>query len=445
MDVPETHYARTGDYHIAYQTVGSGPPDVVFLLTWFTHVEALWEVPQTAEVFRRLASFGRLILFDKRGTGLSDPVPLQTLPTLEEWMDDLRAVLDSVGSERAALISLGDGGPMSMLFASTYPERTSALVLMESSARMLRAPDYPVGISERSVETAVEFIHEKWGTGADVDWIAPEKAGDTQFRATIAKSTRQIASPGTAAAMRRMLYEIDLRQILPSIRVPTLVLHRQEGKWIRVGHGRYLAEHIPSARYMELPGANQTLVWADDRDEILDEVEEFITGVRPIHEPDRVLATVLFTDIVDSTRQVADRGDRAWKELLQRHRGVVRRQLERHRGREVATTGDGFLATFDGPARAIRCASAIVEASRPLGVEVRTGLHTGEIELMGSDVGGISVHIGARVSALATSGEVLVSSTVKDLVAGSGIEFDDRGEHTLKGVPGEWRLFAVRF
>jgi len=359
-------------------------------------------------------------------------------------MDDLRAVLDAVGSERAALIATQHAGLMAMLFASTYPERTSALVLDQAFARRFRADDYPIGMPESSIDQSFQWLLDAWGTGAYVDLVAPDKAGDPQLRTWAAKLERHSASPSAAAAMIRMLRGVDARQILSSIRVATLVIHRKEGR-VPVDHGRFLAEHIPGARYLEVPGSTQVWPFADDRLEIMDEVEEFLTGVRPTHEPDRVLATILFTDIVDSTKQAAERGDRAWRELLGRHRELVRRQLERHRGREVATTGDGFLATFDGPARAVRCAAALVDTSRPLGIEIRTGLHTGEIELMGGgDVGGIAVHIGARVSALAGSGEVLVSSTVKDLIAGSGIEFEDRGEHALKGVPGEWRLFAVR-
>jgi len=443
VDTPETKYARSGDYHIAYQTLGEGPPDIVSLSAWFSHVEANWDVAPFAGLLRRFASIGRVISFDKRGTGLSDPVPLQSLPTLEEWMDDLRAGLEAVGSERAAILATLDGGVMAMLFASTYPERTSALVLLDCWARMARVPDYPIGVPQHVIDAAVDFYDENWGTGAQLDFLSPDQAGDTELRRALAKFERQAASPGAAAAMRRMVLEVDVRHVLPSIQVPTLVLQHADGRVVRVGHGRYLAEHIPGAQYVELPGSDAG-AWGQDLEPILDEIEEFLTGVRPLAQADRVLATVLFTDVVDSTKHAATRGDRAWRNLLERHRDLVRRQLERHRGREVNTAGDGFLATFDGPARAIHCASAIIQGSRALGVEIRAGLHTGEVELMGDDVGGIAVHIGARVSALAGSGEVLVSSTVKDLVAGSGIEFEDRGSHELKGVPGEWRLYAVR-
>ena len=443
VDVPETRYARDGGYHIAYQTLGEGPPDIVFLV-WFSHLEAHWDIPPWAAVLRRMTPMGRVIRLDQRGTGLSDPVPLQSLPTLEEWMDDLRVVLDAVGSEQATIIAPGESGAMAMLFASTYPERTSALVLLNCYARLARAPDYPFGMPERVIQGTVEWAEKNWGTGGQIDWWAPTHSGDSEMRELVAKFERQAASPGTAAAMRRMLVDLDVRPVLPSIQAPTLVLHHADNRYVRVGHGRYLAEHIPGARYVELPGADWVPFNARERDEIFDEVEEFLTGVRPAPQADRVLATVMFTDVVESTKHAAEQGDQAWREMLERHRELVRRQLKRHRGREVGTTGDGFLATFDGPARAIHCAGAIIQGSRAIGVEIRAGLHTGEVELMGDDVGGIAVHIGARVSSLADSGQVLVSSTVRDLVAGSGIVFEDRGEHALKGVPGEWRLFAVR-
>lgn len=423
-------------------TLGEGPPDIALLGDWFSHVEARWDFEPEAALSRRFASMGRLIQFDKRRTGLSDPVPIESLPILEEWMDDLRAVLEAVGSERAALLAWAHSGPIAMLFASTYPELTSALVLVDCWARLARAPDYPIGMPQRLIDAAVDFTEKVWGTAAQLDVVAPDLAGNTELRQALARYQRQAASPGAAAAMSRMLFEVDVRHVLPSIQVPTLVLQHADSRLARVGHGRYLAEHIPGARNIEFPGSGPIFL-GQDREEQIDEIEEFLTGVRPVPQADRVLATVLFTDVVDSTMHAATRGDRAWRDLLERHRDLVRRQLERHRGREVNTTGDGFLATFDGPARAIHCASAIIQASRALGVEIRAGLHTGEVELMGSDVGGIAVHIGARVSALAATGEVLVSSTVKDLVAGSGIQFDDRGAHTLKGVPGEWHLFAV--
>ncbi|HSV37840.1 MAG TPA: adenylate/guanylate cyclase domain-containing protein [Nocardioidaceae bacterium] len=443
MDVPETRYARRGDDHIAYQTVGDAPPDIVLLSMWVSNVESSWDNPLLGPTQRRLSSFGRLIHFDKMGTGLSDPVPLQGLPTLEEWMDDLRVVLDEVESERPVIVGSGETGPMAILFASTYPERTSGLVLWDSWARLARGSDHPEGMPQHMIDANVEFIERTWGTGAQVAWLSPDDADDHELRAAWARYERQIASPRTAAVIRKMVNGLDVRNVLPAIRVPTLVIHHLENPYARVGHGRMLAERIPNARLVELAGPNWGPMKSVDREPILDEIEEFVTGIRPAPDADRVLATVLFTDVVGSTAHAAVRGDRTWLDLLERQQAMVRRQLERHRGREVSTAGDGFLATFDGPARAIRCADAIVQGGRALGIEIRAGLHTGEIELLGDDIGGMAVHITARVSALASGGEVLVSSTVRDLVVGSGIEFDDRGLHELKGVPGEWRLFAA--
>jgi class 3 adenylate cyclase len=440
VDVHETRYARSGDASIAYQVVGDGPIDVVFMSSWFSHVEANWDNPQSGTVLKRLASLARLIIFDKRGTGLSDPVPLTSLPTLEEWMDDLRVVLDVVGSKRAALMAGVDAGPMAMLFAATYPERTAALVLGGTYARFARAPDYPWGAPPEWIEAAPEWLRSHWGTAAYVKTFSPS-LNDEQVEIT-ARWFRLSASPGTAAALLAMTQQIDVRNILPSIRVPTLVLHGQEDTYIRVAHGRYLAEHIPGARYVELPGVG--VGWGMGLDLAWNEIEEFLTGHRPVPQADRVLATVMFTDLVGSTERAAAVGDHQWKSLLEKHNEIVRRELKAHRGREIKTVGDGFLATFDGPARAILCAQAIRDRLRGLDLEVRAGLHTGEVELLGEDVGGIGVHIAARVASRAGPREVLVSSTVKDLVAGSGIEFEDRGENELKGVPGEWRLYAVR-
>jgi len=332
VNVPETRYARDGGLHVAYQTLGEGPPDVVLLSMWFSNVEAVWDFPALAAILRRVSSLGRLIHFDKRGTGLSDPVSLQTLPTLEEWMDDLRVVLDAVGSERAAIIGWGETAAMAILFASTYPDRTSALVLWDCWARLARARDYPMGMPQRMIEGNVEFIEDTWGTGAQIDWLTPDVADDPELRAAFARYERQVASPGGAAAIRRMVNELDVRHVLPSIQVPTLVLHHSENPYARVGHGRYLAEHIPGARYVELPGANWAGFTAKDREQIFDEIEEYLTGVRPVPQADRVLATVLFTDLVDSTKHAAEGGDRAWRDLLERHREVVRRQLERDDG-----------------------------------------------------------------------------------------------------------------
>jgi class 3 adenylate cyclase len=436
---PQTRYAKSADVHIAYQVVGDGPLDLVFVPGFISHLDLGWEEPGIAHTYRRLASFSRLILFDKRGTGLSDRSV--GLPTLEERMDDVRAVMDAVGSDRAALFGISEGGPMSLLFAATYPERTTALVLWDSWANILQAPDYPWGTSRELLQDMAAYLEPRWGTGAGWSAWMPSLSQDEQARQWWGKLQRSAATPADAIALVTTYATIDARPVLPTITVLTLILHRTGDKMVSVEHGRYLAANIPGATFIELPGSDH--IPMRDQDPGLDEVEEFLTGVRPHPEPDRMLATVMFTDIVDSTTHAAQLGDRRWREVLERRDAVVRRELDRHRGREVKTTGDGFLATFDGPARAIRCAGSIREALRLEGVEIRAGLHTGEIEVMGEDVGGIAVHIAARVAGLAGSGETLVSSTVKDLVVGSGIEFEDRGAHELRGVPGEWRLFAV--
>jgi pimeloyl-ACP methyl ester carboxylesterase len=439
---PETRYAKSGDVHIAYQVVGDGPIDLVEVPGWLSHLEYSWEEPRFARFLLRLASFSRLIRFDKRGTGLSDRVSVSDLPTLEQRMDDVRAVMDAVGSERAALFGASEGGPMSVMFAATYPERTTALVLYASYACRRRSPDYPWGRTPDEEEAFFRATEEDYAGLADLRTRVPSGVDDARFRQWFSTWRRLSASPGAAVALARMNAQIDVRDILPTIRVPTLVLHRTGDQTMPVGHGRYLAQHIPGASYVELPGDDHGHPFGD-ADAILDQIEQFLTGRRHAVEPDRVLATVLFTDIVGSTERLAELGDRRWGELLDGHHAAVRRELARFRGREVHTAGDGFLATFDGPARAARCAVAITQAVRSVGLEVRAGVHTGEVELMGDDIGGIAVHTGARVAAEAGPGEVLVSSTVKDLVAGSGITFEDRGSHVLKGVPGEWRLFAV--
>jgi class 3 adenylate cyclase/pimeloyl-ACP methyl ester carboxylesterase len=437
---PETQYAKSGDVHIAYQVLGEGPLDLVFVPGAVSHLELAWEEPLFTHFLQRLASFSRLICLDKRGTGMSDRVA--GIATLEQRMDDVRAVMDAAGSTRAALFGVSEGGPMSVLFAATYPERVSALILYGALVKGVRSPDFPWAPTLEQRERSLEGIEQRWGRVSNLGIRAPSVADDERFVQWWLGYQRLAASPGAVVALRRMNAEIDVRHVLPAIGVPTLVLHRAEDRDIPVEVGRYLAEHIPGAKYVELPGVDH-FPFVGDADALLDEIEEFLTGVRPVAEPDRVLATVLFTDIVRSTERAAELGDRRWRDLLESHYAVVRRELGRFRGREVKTAGDGFLATFDGPARAIRCACAITDSVRPLGLQIRAGLHTGECELMGDDVGGIAVHIGARVAAGAEPGEVLVSSTVKDLVAGSGIRFVDRGAHTLKGVPGEWRLFGV--
>jgi pimeloyl-ACP methyl ester carboxylesterase len=436
---PETRYTKSGDIHIAYQVTGSGKLDLVWVPGFVSHLEYQWEYPASAGFIERLASFSRLIRFDKRGTGLSDRV---AAPTLEQRMDDVRAVMDAVGSDRAALFGISEGGPMSCLFAATYPERTSALVLYGSYALRSWAPDHPFGWTEEEWAVRLDQIEREWGGPMGIDIWAPGAAGDDAFKQWWANYLRLSASPGAALAVMKMNKEIDVRPILPTVRVPTMILHRTGDRVIAIEQARYMAKHIPGARLVELPGIDHT-PWFGDQGAIVDEIEEFLTGVRHHAEADRVLATVLFTDIVASTERAAAIGDRGWRALLDSYYAAVRRELARFRGREIDTAGDGMFATFDGPARAIRCASAITGAVRQLGVEVRAGLHTGECEVMGEKVGGIAVHIGARVASQAGPGEVLVSNTVKDLVAGSGIRFEDRGAHTLKGVPGEWRLFAV--
>ncbi|MGH2655725.1 MAG: adenylate/guanylate cyclase domain-containing protein [Actinomycetota bacterium] len=442
MEAPETRYAESGGLHIAYQALGESAPDLVYVAEFWNSIEAQWEEPGFERFLRRLASFSRLICFDQRGSGMSDPVALEKLPTLEEWMDDVRAVMDAVGSRKAVLLGSGGGGLMSMLFAATYPERTEALILINSFARLTRAPDYPIGTSPEFEDRIVWELKNGWGRGILLETTAPTLASDASFRRWWARYQRLGASPGTVLTMRGMLQQSDVRHVLDSIRVPTLILHRAGNRLVDVALGRFLAEQIPGARYVEVQGVDY-FPFVGDADAILDEVEEFVTGERASTQGDRVLATVLFTDIVGSTQRAAELGDRRWRDLLQRHHATIRRELQRHRGEEVDTAGDGFLATFDGPARAVRCAQAIGDAVHSLDLEVRCGLHTGEVERTAGKVGGLAVHIAARVMAGARPGEVLVSSTVKDLVGGSGLSFEDRGIHVLKGVPGEWRLFAV--
>ncbi len=437
--VPDTRYAQSAGVNIAYQVVGHGPVDVVYVPGWVSHVELAWELPELAAGFERLASFSRLILFDKRGTGMSDPVPADQLPTLEQRMDDVRAVMDAVACERAAIFGASEGGNMSMLFAATYPERTIALCTFGCTAKRIWSSDYPwAPTREKRLETFAE-TERYWTTGLGWQDMAPSL--DPASLSELARYYRRCASPGAAVALLKMNTYVDVRDVLPTIRVPAVVMHRTADRDANVEEGRYIAAHIPGARFVEFPGADHSW-WTQGRDAILDEIEELVTGARPVPEPNRVLATVLVTDIAGSTERVRALGDRAWADLLARHRAAVRRELERFRGREVDTAGDGFLATFDGPARAIRCAVAICRAMRALGLELRTGVHTGECELLGDRVAGIAVHTSARISALAAPNEVLVSATVRDLVSGSGIVFEDRGEHELKGV-GERRIFVV--
>jgi pimeloyl-ACP methyl ester carboxylesterase len=443
MGAPPTRYAKSGDISIAYQVVGEGPIDLVLVLGFATHIELQWESEPQARFFDRLSSFSRLIIFDRRGTGLSDPVP--QMPTLEERIDDVRAVMDAAGSERAALFGISEGGPMSVLFAATHPERASALVLHGAMGRTTEAPDYPwASPAEALRESAAEFLAPNWGQDATgmIELFAPSLAGQPGVREFVERMERSAASPAMVQQIFEMFLDVDVRDILPTIHVPTLVLHRHGDRVVYRRAGEELAAQIPGARYVELPGIDH-LPWAGDAEAVVGEIEEFLTGARSAAEPDRVLATVMFTDIVGSTERAVEVGDNRWRELLSSYQDAVRRELNRFDGRLVKTLGDGHLATFDGPARAIRCGWAIAEAARSLDLEVRIGLHTGEVEVLGDDVGGIAVHIAARVGALAGPSEVLVTSTVKDLVAGSGIEFADRGAQQLKGISDEWRLYAA--
>jgi len=439
--IPETQYARLGGLHLAYQVLGEGPPDILLLDQWFSHQEAQWDVPQLADLREHLGSFGRLIMFDKRGTGLSDPIPTSALPTLDELIEDVPAILDAVGSEKAAVIANIGGGILAVTLAARHPERVASLILVDCFARFLVAPDFPIGSDREALEATLEALDAGMGRGVMLDFFVPSLAHDESLRRTWSRYERQAASPGSSMAIVRMIYESDVRALLSLVHVPTLVIGRADGHF-RVEHGRFLAEHIAGATYVELPGTDN-LLWAGDQDAVVAEIQNFLTGSRPALEPHRVLATVLFTDIVGSTARAAEIDDARWQALLGEHHRLVRRQLERFGGREIDTAGDGFLATFDGPARAIRCALAIRDGLSGIGLEVRAGLHTGEIELQGDDIAGLAVHIGARVSALAGAGEVLVSSTVKDLVAGSGLTFEDRGSQVLKGVPGEWHVFPA--
>lgn len=439
-ELPRTQYAKSGDVHIAYQVNGHGPIDLVFVPGFVSHLEYDWEHPLPSRFFQRLSSFSRLIRFDKRGTGLSDRVA--DIPTLEQRMDDVRAVMDAVGSERAALFGISEGGPMSVLFAATYPARISGLVLYGSYARRSWAPDHPFGWTDEQWSVALERLERDWGGPWGLETWVPSLAKDEGYRRFRANYLRLAASPGAAVAIWRMNKDLDVRNVLPTIRIPTLILHRIGDRLTRVEQARYLAERIAGAKLVELSGIDHT-PWVGDADAVLSEIEEFLTGARHAAEPDRVLATVLFTDIVGNTERAAELGDHRWRELLEAYYSLARRQLERFRGRELDTAGDGLYAAFDGPARAIRCAAAIRDGVRSIGLDVRAGVHTGECEVIGEKMGGIAVHIGARVAAMTGPGEVLVTSTVKDLGAGSGIRFEDRGTHALKGVPGDWHLYAV--
>lgn len=440
--LPETRYAARGNIHIAYQVTGSGPLDLVLVSIWFSHLEARWEIPGFAHLLNRLGAFCRVIAFDKYGIGLSDPAPPGALPPLEEWMDDVRTVMDEVGVEQAAVFGAADGGMMASLFAATYPQRVSSLVLANSSARLSEAPDYPIGVPTAVQEALIALTEQSWGGPGLAVATNPSLADDVETQQVWARFLRLAASPGTAAEVLRVLFQIDVRPALPSVQAPTLVLHRKDNVLVSAANGRYLADHIQGARFVELPGSDYGLGFGDV-DGLIDEVEEFLTGTRGSADPDRMLATVLFTDIVGSTEQAAELGDSRWKELLELHELVSRRQLARYQGRLINTTGDGLVAAFDGPARAIRSALAIRDGLRGLGIEIRAGLHTGEIEQRGDDIGGLGVHIAARIMSLAPPGRIMVSRTVKDLVAGAGFAFSEEGTHVLKGLPEPWQLFVI--
>ena len=441
---PKTRYASGDGGAVAYQVVGEGP-DLIFVPNWISNIEVMWDEPSYARFLERLASFSRLICFDKRGSGISDAVPYTPTPTLEQWMDDVLLVMDAVGSKRAALLGWDAGGLLSILLSASYPDHVSQLILVDSYAWLLRTDDYPIGVPPRILEAFVTLagqLREYWEEPGYLALAAPDAYSDPRFREWFGHYLRLSAAPRMGPMIAGSAFQWDLRPVLGSVRAPTLVMSHQNQTYIRPEHGRYVAEHIPGARYVDLEGRD-TFIYRSDTDTIVNEIRAFITGVREVVETDRVLATVLFTDIVASTERAAEVGDRRWRELLDAHDALVRARVAEFRGREIKATGDGVLATFDGPARAVRCACALAQDVRGLGIEIKSGLHTGEIEVRGEDIGGIAVHTAARVMAAAGPGEVVVSRTLKDLVAGSGIEFVDRGEHQLKGVPGEWRLYAV--
>jgi pimeloyl-ACP methyl ester carboxylesterase len=442
LKLPETMYAKSGNVNIAYQVVGDAPLDLVFVMGWVSHLEYFWKEPSFARFLLRLSSFARLILFDKRGTGLSDRVPNNELPTLEQRMDDVRAVMDAAGSERAALCGVSEGGPMCSLFAATYPEKTLALVMIGTYAKRVRDDDYPWAPTADERQHFFNEIREHWGGPVGLEERAPSVATDTQFRDWWATYLRMGASPGAALALTEMNAAIDVRQVLPTIRVPTLVIHRTGDECLKIQEGKYVADQIPGAKFVELPG-NDHLPFVGDQESILDEVEEFLTGVRHQAEPDTVLATILYMRIVGSEQHAERVGNERWDEMLRRLRTHIQKEIEWFRGREIDMVGDRPLAIFDGPARAIRAASAISQYASRLDIQMRAGLHTGECELSNGKVTGLSTQICLEISNHSKPGEVLVSNTVKDLVAGSGIRFEDRGAHQLEGVAGEWQLFAV--
>jgi pimeloyl-ACP methyl ester carboxylesterase len=437
----DTRYAKSGELNIAWQVFGSGDLKLVLIPGWASHVENIWTLGAFRTFAEKLARFARVVVLDRRGTGLSDPV--SDPPTLEERMDDVRAVLDAVGWEQAAIFGISEGGPMAMMFAATFPARTTALLLYGTFARFSRASDYPHGYPpEVNAQWVPAIADGLWGTGELSRRFAPSLAADPENLRTLGRLERMSMSPGTARKIFGMMVEIDVRHVLPAIRVPTLILHRVDDKPVRVGHARYLAAHIAGSRAVELAGDDH-LAWCGDADALLDEVREFLTGERAETEPDRVLTSILFCDIVDSTRRLAELGDFEWKQRLAAFYALADEKLRHFRGRKLDTAGDGLFAAFDGPARAVRCGASLARAVEALGLELRVGVHTGECEVLGDKYSGLAVHLGARVAGVAQPGQVLVSSTVKTLVVGSGLGFADAGTHVLKGVPGEWQLFAA--
>lgn len=437
MTDPETRYARNGETHIAYQVVGNGQIDLVLVDSWIHHVEMVWDIPEYARLLRRLGSFTRLIHFDRRGTGLSDSVPIEALPDLETQVGDILAVLDAADSGRTAVFGVQDGGLIAMLLAASHPERCSSLILYSGSVR-------GHGWNDEAIDQMVAMISEDLarGGGGSVPMMAPSRVDDQGFVSQYARLERSFIRPGAVGHFFRQSMVSDISAVIPAISAPTLLLHRSDDEVVPVNMAKELAQLIDGASIVELPGADH-LMFAGDTDELLNEIEEFLTGARGGGDPDRVLGSILFTDIVNSTAIASQAGDRRWRSLLDRHDELVRRELARFRGREVATTGDGFLATFDGPGAAVRCALSIAESVTLLGLEIRSGVHTGEIEIRGEDIAGLAVHVAARVAALARGGEVLVSGIVKDLLVGSGFSFEDRGEHELKGVPNLWRIYSA--
>lgn len=441
--MPRTQYAKSGEVNIAYQVVGDGPLDLVYVPGWVSNVELMWDDPVLASIWRRLSTFARVILFDKRGTGMSDSVPESELPGLEERMDDVRAVMDAAGSEKATLLGHSEGGNMSCLFAASFPDRTEGLILVGSYAKRIWSEDYPWAPQPEDREREIEMTEQTWGDPNSIpDYMLGSRVDDEPFKEWLARYFRLGASPKAAAQLLRMNTMMDTREVLPLIHAPTLCIYRTDDQDVSVEEGRWIASQIPNARFVELPG-HAHLFWSDDPTELVNEIEEFMTGHRESAAPERVLSTVLFTDIVKSTDRAAAMGDRTWRSLLERHNQVVRNELIRWRGHERGTAGDGFIATFDGPARAVRAAKSICDAVRPLGLEIRAGIHTGEVELIGDDVAGLAVHIAARIAGLAGPGQVYVSRTVKDLVVGSDLVFEERGAYDLKGISDAWELYEA--